>query len=142
MFFFSQYVNIHFCCVGFVKLKLHIYVFACSLYRAPFMPCVSVHFLLRTPFTCPNAFANELVICSLNARGLSNPMERREIFRWLKTKKYAIFFLQEVHCSKDNEISWTSEWGYSAIFTSLSRASAGVSRLSNGPFTHNITPNK
>ena len=88
-----------------------------------------------TPFTCPNAFANELVICSLNVRGLSNPMERREIFRWLKTKNYAIFFLQEVHCSKDNEICWTSEWGYSAIFISLflvislSRASAGVSRL-------------
>ena len=60
----------------------------------------------RTPFTCPNAFADELVICSLNVRGLSNTMKRREIFRWLKTKKYAVFFPQEVHCSKDKEICW------------------------------------
>ena len=60
----------------------------------------------RTPFTCPNAFADELVICSLNVRGLSNTMKRREIFRWLKTKKYAVFFPQEVHCSKDKEMCW------------------------------------
>ena len=63
---FSQYVN--FCFVGFVKLP--IYFFACSLYRAPFTPCVSIHFLLRTPFTCQNAFADELV------RGLSNTIKK------------------------------------------------------------------
>ena len=89
----------------------------------------------RTPFTCPNAFADELVICSLNVRGLSNTMKRREIFRWLKTKKCAIFFPQEVHCSKDKEICWTSEWGYSAILSSLSSASAGVSILFNNNFS-------
>ena len=43
---------------------------------------------------------DELVICSLNVRGLSNPLKRRETFRWLKMKKYGIFFLQEVHCTK------------------------------------------
>ena len=65
-------------------------------------------------------------------------MERREIFRWLKTKKYAIFFLQEVRCSKDKEIRWTSEWGYSAIFSSLSSASAGVSILFTNNFSFQI----
>ena len=122
--------------MGFVKL--HIYLFVCSLYRAPFTPCVSIHFLLRTPFTGPNAFADELVICSLNVRGLSNTMKRCEIFRWLKTKKYAIFFLQEVHCSKDKEICWTSELGYSAIFSSLSSAIAGVNMLFNNNFSFQI----
>ena len=38
-------------------------------------------------------------------------MQRCEIFRWLKTKQYAIFFLQEVHCLKDKGMRWTFEWG-------------------------------
>ena len=65
-------------------------------------------------------------------------MKRCEIFRWLKTKKYAIFFLQEVHCSKDKEICWTSERGHSAIFSSLSSAIAGVNMLFNNNFSFQI----
>ena len=67
-------------------------------------------------------------------------MKRREIFRWLKTKKCAIFFLQEVHCSKDKEICWTSECGYSAIFSTPPppSASAGVSILFNNNFSFQI----
>ena len=56
-------------------------------------------------------FTDDLVICSLNERGLSNTTKRREIFRWLKMKAYAIYFLQEVHCTKDKETLWSSEWG-------------------------------
>ena len=99
-----------------------------------------IHFLyIANTFTCQNAFADELVIFSFNVRGLSNTMKRREIFRWLKTRKYAIFFLQEVHCSKEKEIYWTSEWGYSAIFSSpSSSASAGVSILFNNIFFFHI----
>ena len=26
-------------------------------------------------------------------------------------KKYAVYFLQEVHCSKDKEHIWSTEWG-------------------------------
>ena len=50
------------------------------------MPCVSIHFL--TPFTCHNAFADELVIRKV--RGLT--LLKGMTFWWLKTKKYAIFF--------------------------------------------------
>ena len=53
-------------------------------------------------------------------------MKRRETFRWLKMKKYAVYFLEEVHCTKDKEHIWSAEWGYSAIFSSFSSASAGV----------------
>ena len=42
--------------------------------------------------------------------------------------------VQEVDCSKNKEICWTSEWGYSAIFSSLSSTSAGVSILFNNNF--------
>ena len=65
-------------------------------------------------------------------------MKRREIFRWLKTKKYVIFFLQEVYCSKDKEICWTSEWGYSTIFSSLSSDSAGLCILFNNNFSFHV----
>ena len=134
MFSVSMLIFIFVLCV----LLSYIFIFLLVSYRAPFTPFVSIHFLLWTPFTCQNAFADELVICSLNVRGLSNIMKRREIFRWLKTKKYAIFFLQEVHCSKDEEICWTWECGYSAIFSSLSSASAGVSILFNKNFSFHI----
>ena len=69
-----------------------------------------LHFIIIT-FT----LNDELVICSLNVRGLSNLLKRRETFRWLKMKKYGIFFLQEVHCTKEKESLWTSE-GASPLF--------------------------
>ena len=53
-------------------------------------------------------------------------------------KKYPIFFLQEVHCSKDKQKCWTSEWGYSAIFGSLSTASAGVNIIFSNNFSFQI----
>ena len=65
-------------------------------------------------------------------------MKRRETFRWLKLKKYAIYFLQEVHSTKEKEILWTSEWGFSAVFSSYSSASAGTCILFNNNFEHKI----
>ena len=65
-------------------------------------------------------------------------MKRRETFRWLKLKSYAIYFLQEVHCTKEKEILWTSEWGFSAVFSSYSSASAGACILFNNNFEHKI----
>ena len=76
------------------------------------------------------------MIGSLNVRGLSNNMKK--FFRWLKNKKCSIFFLQEVHCSKDKEATSSAEWGYTAIFSSLSSASAGVSILFNNNFVFQL----
>ena len=81
---------------------------------------------------------DELVICSLNVRGLSNPLKRRETFRWLKMKKYGIFFLQDVHCTKEKESLWTSEWGFTAFFSNFSSASARVCILFNNNFQFEI----
>ena len=65
-------------------------------------------------------------------------MKSRETFRWLKLKSYAIYFLQEVHCTKEKEILWTSEWSFSAVFSSYSSASAGTCILFNNNFEHKI----
>ena len=68
---------------------------------------------------------DELVICSLNVRGLSNTLKRPETFGWLRMKKISIFFLQEVHCAKEKEPLWSSECGSSAFFSSLSSVAQG-----------------
>ena len=65
-------------------------------------------------------------------------MKKRETFRWLKMKKYAVHFLQEVHCKKDKEHIWSAELGYSAIFSSFSSDSAGVCVLYNNNFNFQI----
>ena len=92
-----------------------------------------LHFIIIT-FT----LNDELVICSLNVRGLSNSLKRRQTFRWLKMKKYGIFFLQEVHCTKEKESLWTSEWGFTAFFSSFSSARARVCILFNNNFQFEI----
>ena len=62
--------------------------------------------------------------CSLNVRGLSNEIKRRENFNWLRNKKYSVHFLQEVHSSKEMEKLWLAEWGYRGLFSSLSSSRA------------------
>ena len=81
---------------------------------------------------------DELIVCSLNVRGLSNNLKRRETFCWLRMKKFGIFFLQEVHCTNEKEQLWSSEWGFSAIFSSVSSSSAGVCILFNNNFQFEI----
>ena len=63
-------------------------------------------------------------------------MKRPEIFRWLKLKSFAIYFLQEVHCTQEKENWWTSERGFSAIFSSFSSASASAGACI--PFNNNF----
>ena len=102
----------------------------------PFPPTLfafCLHFIIIT-FT----LNGELVICSLNVRGLSNSLKRRQTFCWLKMKKYGIFFLQEVHCTKEKESLWTSEWGFTAFFSSFSSARARVCILFNNNFQFEI----
>ena len=53
-------------------------------------------------------------------------------------KKYGIFFLQEVHFTKEKESLWTSEWDFTAFFSSFSSASVGVCILFNNNFQFEI----
>ena len=56
------------------------------------------------------------MICCLNVKGLSNDLKRRETLNWLRNKKYSVYFLQEVHSSKETEKLWSAEWGYTVMF--------------------------
>ena len=81
---------------------------------------------------------DKLEICSLNVRGLSNDVKRRETFNWLRNKKHSVYFLQEVHSSSETEKLWLAEWGYIGLFSSLSSSRAGVCILFNNNFAFEI----
>ena len=55
-----------------------------------------------------------------------------------QTKNFAIYFLQEVHCTKEKENCWTAEWGFSTIFSSFSSGSVGTCILVNSNFEFQI----
>ena len=125
-----------FCLIYLYILASYLFVFGnifffCLVIQISCILKTSVRFFNCFVYKHPQAipYNTELVICSLNVRGLLNIMKRRETFHWLKMKKYAVYFLQEVHCTKDKEHIWSAELGYSAIFSSFSSASAGVCLL-------------
>ena len=78
-------------------------------------------------------------ICSLNVKGISTFGKRKEMFYWLKEKRFQIYFLQEVHCTTDQADQWVCEWGYKAIFSGNSSNSTGVGILFNNNFNLEVT---
>ena len=71
-------------CLTCISFLLGVNCFAAFLSSYPFCllsPLHNHHFTLN----------DELVICSLNVRGLSNSLKRRETFCWLKMKKMEFF---------------------------------------------------
>ena len=78
-------------------------------------------------------------IASINARGLEDKVKRQETFRWLREKKYLIFFVQEAHCSDSSMHDWRAEWVYQALFSCSSSKKAGVAILFNNNFVFQIS---
>ena len=48
---------------------------------------------------------------SLNVRGLGDITKRKSIFNFLKSKRFDIYLLQEVHCTADTTNLWKQQWG-------------------------------
>ena len=80
----------------------------------------------------------DLIIGSINTRGLGDRFKRREIFNWLKCKKLSVYFIQEAHCMQDNTQDWRAEWGYQALLSCCSSNKAGVAILFNNNFSFHI----
>ena len=80
----------------------------------------------------------ELQISSLNVRGMGDKQKRSEIFRWLRAKRFCIYLLQDVHCSRENTAVWSAEWGYKALFSCCSSSKGGVAILFNNNFSFQI----
>ena len=66
---------------------------------------------------------------SFNTRGLGDSKKRRVIFHWLKSSYKGICFLQETHCTVDQEEKWRREWGGHIEFCHGSSKSTGVAVL-------------
>ncbi len=70
----------------------------------------------------------------MNCRGLGNFKKRRDVFNYLRDKKFSIICIQDTHFEKKIEKQILAEWGYQAWFSSYSSNSRGVSIL----FTNNF----
>ena len=68
-----------------------------------------------------------ITIFSQNCRGgLSVATKRRDLFQYVRGKKYNIVCLQDTHINKNLESFIKAEWGYEAYFSSYTTNSRGV----------------
>lgn len=72
-----------------------------------------------------------LKLVSLNVRELRNAGKRKAIFSYSKNQKASIFCLQETFSKKDDEKTWTSEWGGKIIFSHGTEHARGVCVMVN-----------
>ena len=82
----------------------------------------------------------ELVsIFSQNCRGLKHMQKRRDLFQYIRTRKYNIACLQDVHIDRDMLSYARSEWGYDLVLSAKegTTASKGIMVLINNNFSCN-----
>ena len=70
-------------------------------------------------------------IFSQNCQGLADTQKRRSLFKHVRTKKYNIICLQDVHIQSKQESYIKAEWGFT-------RNSRGVMVLLNNNFEHKV----
>ena len=80
----------------------------------------------------------EIKICSFNANGLGDAKKRKDVFTWLRERKYDICMLQETHFSSKLESYIKAEWGYEAYFSHHLNNSRGVAILFRNSFPFKI----
>ena len=83
--------------------------------------------------------AEEISIFSQNCRGgLSVATKRRDLFQYVRSKKFNIICLQDTHINPKLDAFIKSEWGYEAYFSSYTTNSRGVMVLLNNTFEHKV----
>lgn len=76
-----------------------------------------------------------IYVYSQNCRGINNLQKRRDLFQHIRTKKYNLICLQDVHIESKLESYIRSEWGYTHLYLSAySNNSRGVMILINNNF--------
>ena len=70
--------------------------------------------------------ASFLKICSMNVRGITDSIKRKDVFNWLKDKNYSIYCLQDIHVGDKNKTAFEKDWGSEVIMSSKSPESRGV----------------
>ena len=83
--------------------------------------------------------AEELTIFSQNCRGgLSVATKRRDLFQYVRSRKYNIICLQDTHINPKLDSFIKGEWGFDAYFSSYTSNSRGVMVLINNNFDQKV----
>lgn len=84
--------------------------------------------------------ASKLTFCSANCQGLGNRLtsKRTDVIKYLKSKKFDIYFIQDTHFEKNMENIIRSEWGYECFFSSYNSRSRGVAIFLNNTFQFKV----
>ena len=57
-----------------------------------------------------------LQILSVNCQGLGDPLKRKDVFNYLKSKNYNMYCLQDTHFTYEIEKTVRSEWDRNVSF--------------------------
>ena len=79
-----------------------------------------------------------ITFCSVNCWGLGDSKKRKDVFNYLRSKRFSVYFLQDTHFVKDKELLIRAEWGFECIFNCNSSQSRGVAILLNNNFEFKI----
>ena len=85
---------------------------------------------------------NLIKISSTNCRGLGDYAKRKDVFNFLRNKKYGIYCLQDTHFTKNIEPYIKAEWGGEIVFNSYTSNSRGVCILFNNNIEYKIHRSK
>ena len=77
-----------------------------------------------------------LKIASLNCQGIADPKKRRDIFQYLRNKKFDLYLLQDTHFDNKMVKRIIMEWGYECFIAPYSTQSRGVAILFNNTFEY------
>ena len=75
---------------------------------------------------------------TFNVNGASHHEKQKDIFDYLRKKKFDIMFLQEMHCKDEAENIIRSRWGYNCFICGKSNSKKGVAILFNNTFTYKL----
>ena len=71
----------------------------------------------------------QITISSMNVRGLTDAVKRKDVFNWLKDKRYSIYCLQDIHVGEKNLKCFKEDWGAEVITSVNSSESRGIAIL-------------
>ena len=81
---------------------------------------------------------NNIKILSMNCQGLGDQDKRKDVFHFLKQKKFSIYLLQDTHFTSKEENFIRTMWGFECFFDSFSSNSRGVAVLLNNTFEYKL----
>ena len=81
-----------------------------------------------------------LTFASYNCQGLGSFQKRKDVFDYLRKKKYSVYFLEDTHIENSEvvEKKVRAEWGFDCYFSSYKSNSRGVAILFNNNFEFKV----